>query len=102
MANAIVTDVAKMVRKIDRIWADDSLVVRIAKRAGALDVIEASRHAAYPLVWLVDTGRLSAETERALMDMPAREFAATAVKIAATMGSVRSCADAWKDAVGAA
>lgn len=94
-SNPALNAVAAIVRKSDKIWAKDSAVVRLAKRASILDVAPESRHAAYPLGWLVDTGRLSAEIERALLSLSARDFAATALTISASGASVRACADAW-------
>lgn len=93
--------VVRHVASIDRIWAGDSVVMRLAKRSEALDLFEITRAAAYPLGWLVDTGRLSSEVERALLELSPRRFTSVAVRIAAASMSVRAAADAWVASVGA-
>lgn len=98
MSNAILNAAAKTIRSTDRIWKDSSAVVRIERRALALDMLPETRAASYPLAWLCETGRLSAETEMALLALSAREFAAAALRIAETGGSVNACALAWRNA----
>ena len=101
-ANPIVGALAKHIAGSDRRWADHSAVVRLARRADVLAWLPESRHAAYPLAWLIDSGRLSTETGSALLALPPQTFALTALAIADTLGSVRACADRWIAAAGSA
>jgi hypothetical protein len=98
MSNALLNALAKIIRDTDKRAAKYrvSRVTHLADRASALDMLPESRHAFYPLAWLVETGRLSSEAELKILAMSPRDFAERALKIAETLAPINACADAWR------
>jgi len=92
---SVEASLAREIRACDELWRGDSAMLRLSKRAAWLDSSAYARHASYPLEWLITTARISSPTLDGLLAMPPRAFAATALAIAASLDSVRVCADAW-------